>query len=329
MSIEKRPVDVASAAGFSVHLFTASGGAVAVLALYAAIERNFAACFAWLGLAFFIDGIDGTLARAARVQVTAASIDGTVLDLVIDFLTYVLVPVVALWRSDLMPTEASFWIGLIVTIASALYFADTRMKTDDLWFRGFPATWNIVVFYLFVLRPPWVVSAIHSAWGGGAHVHPDRVRASVAGRAVARAHHRHDLRMVRPGGDGDRRASCAAGLGRLGPDRDGGLFPGAAASAPFAAGARLSVIRRRNLASALRAGLNPWYSRDLAMLLGFIAGLVAEWLRRGLQILAPRFDSGRGLQIKAKVSHEKASRPVASTCRSSKIRDRLSCRRVS
>jgi len=70
-----------------------------------------------------------------------------------------LVPVVALWRSDLMPTEASFWIGLVVTIASALYFADTRMKTDDLWFRGFPATWNILVLYLFVLRLPWVVSA--------------------------------------------------------------------------------------------------------------------------------------------------------------------------
>ena len=159
MSIEKRPVDVASAAGFSVHVFTASGGAVAVLALYAAIERNFAACFAWLGVTFFIDGIDGTLARAARVHVTAASIDGAILDLVIDFLTYVLVPVVALWRSDLMPTEASFWIGLVVTIASALYFADTRMKTDDLWFRGFPATFNILVLYLFVLRPPWLVSA--------------------------------------------------------------------------------------------------------------------------------------------------------------------------
>src|SRR5271163_3644610 len=157
MSIEKRQVDVASAAGFSVHLFTASGGAVAVLALYAAIERNFATCFAWLGLAFFFDGVDGTLARAARVKVTAAAIDGVVLDLVIDFLTYVLVPVVALWRSDLMPTEASFWIGLIVTIASALYFADTRMKTDDLWFRGFPATWNIIILYLFVLRPPRVV----------------------------------------------------------------------------------------------------------------------------------------------------------------------------
>ena len=160
MMIEKRPVRVAQAAGFSVHIFTASGGAVALLALYAAIERNFSVCFAWLGLALFIDGIDGTLARAARVHVTAATIDGVVLDLVVDFLTYVLVPVVALWRSDLLPTDVSFWIGLIVTIASALYFADTRMKTDDLWFRGFPATWNILVLYLFVLRPPWVVSAV-------------------------------------------------------------------------------------------------------------------------------------------------------------------------
>ena len=95
MSIEKRPVGVANAAGFSVHLFTASGGAVAVLALYAAIERNFAISFAWLGLAFFIDGIDGTLARAARVTETAATIDGVVLDLVIDFLTYVIAPIVA------------------------------------------------------------------------------------------------------------------------------------------------------------------------------------------------------------------------------------------
>jgi phosphatidylcholine synthase len=182
MSIDKRPVRAAQAAGFSVHLFTASGGAVAVLALYAAIERDFAACFAWLGLALFIDGIDGTLARAARVHQTAAAIDGVILDLVVDFLTYVLVPVVALWRSDLMPTQASFWIGLVVTIASALYFADTRMKTDDLWFRGFPATWNILVFYLFVLRPPWPASAIVLLGSAGlmfapvVFVHPLRVR---------------------------------------------------------------------------------------------------------------------------------------------------------
>ena len=237
MTIEKRPVDVASAAGFSVHLFTASGGAVAVLALYAAIERNFAACFAWLGLAFFIDGVDGTLARAARVHVTAAAIDGVVLDLVIDFLTYVLVPVVALWRSDLMPTEASFWIGLIVTIASALYFADTRMKTDDLWFRGFPATWNIIVLYLFVLRPPWVVSALLLLRGGGAHVHADRVCASAAGGQAARHDDRHVGRLVRSGGDRHRREPGACGLGGVGPGRDGRVFPGAAAHASFVMGA--------------------------------------------------------------------------------------------
>ena len=237
MSIEKRPVDVASAAGFSVHLFTASGGAVAVLALYAAIERNFAACFAWLGLALFIDGIDGTLARAARVQVTAASIDGTVLDLVIDFLTYVLVPVVALWRSDLMPTEASFWIGLVVTIASALYFADTRMKTDDLWFRGFPATWNIVVFYLFVLRPPWV-SALLFCLARRRSCSPRSCSCIRCGsRGCASLTIAMTFAWFALAAIGDRRESCAAGLGRLGPDRDGGLFPGAAASASFAAGA--------------------------------------------------------------------------------------------
>ncbi|MBV8663427.1 MAG: phosphatidylcholine synthase [Hyphomicrobiales bacterium] len=160
MSVQSRAIPVRRAAAFSVHMFTASGGAVAVLALYAAIERNFPACFAWLGVALFIDGIDGTLARAARVTETAATIDGAALDLVVDFLTYVLVPVVALWRSDLMPNSVAFWMGLVVTIASALYFADTRMKTRDHWFRGFPALWNVFVLYLFVLRAPWQINAV-------------------------------------------------------------------------------------------------------------------------------------------------------------------------
>jgi phosphatidylcholine synthase len=159
MSLENKRRPVQNAAGFSVHVLTASGGAVALLALYAAIERDFATTFAWLGVAIFIDGIDGTLARAARVTETAATIDGVVLDLVIDFLTYVIAPIVALWRSDLMPTLVSFWIGLVVTIASALYFADTRMKTADNWFRGFPSLWNVFVFYLFVFRLPWLVNA--------------------------------------------------------------------------------------------------------------------------------------------------------------------------
>ena len=154
---------------------------MALLALYAAIERDFAICFAWLGLALFIDGIDGTLARAAKVHETAARIDGVVLDLVVDFLTYVLVPVIALWRSDLMPTPVAFWLGLVVTLASTLYFADTHMKTKDHWFRGFPALWNIAVLYLFVLRLPWMLSAALLVLGTVAmfvpvvFVHPLRV----------------------------------------------------------------------------------------------------------------------------------------------------------
>jgi phosphatidylcholine synthase len=156
----KDSVKARRAAGYSVHVLTACGGAVAVLALYAAIERNFDVMFAWLGLALFIDGIDGTLARAARVSEWAAYIDGVILDLVVDFLTYVLVPVIALWRSDLMPTQVAFWLGLVIVIASALYFADTRMKTRDCWFRGFPALWNVLVLYLFVFRLPALVNAL-------------------------------------------------------------------------------------------------------------------------------------------------------------------------
>lgn len=171
-----------SAAGYSVHVFTASGGAVAVLALYAAVERNFAEMFMWLGLALFIDGIDGTLARAAKVSETATIIDGAILDLVVDFLTYVLVPVIALWRSGLMPEHWSFWLGLLVTMASALYFADSRMKTADNWFRGFPAIWNVFVLYLFAFQPPplliaaLILLATAAMFAPIVFIHPMRVQ---------------------------------------------------------------------------------------------------------------------------------------------------------
>ena len=89
---------------------------------------------------------------------------------------------VALWRSDLMPERLSFWLSVIVVFASALYFADTRMKTKDYWFRGFPALWNVLAIYLFVLRPPALVSAGLILFGAAAmfapivFVHPMRVK---------------------------------------------------------------------------------------------------------------------------------------------------------
>ncbi|MBV1703989.1 MAG: phosphatidylcholine synthase [Hyphomicrobiales bacterium] len=147
------------AAGYSVHVLTASGGAVGVLALDAAVGGRFPETFAWLGLALFIDGIDGTLARAAKVKETAAYVDGDILDLVVDFLTYVIVPVIAIWRSGLLAPGTGRWIGLVITVASAIYFADTRMKTKDNWFRGFPALWNVAALYLFAFRPNPVTTA--------------------------------------------------------------------------------------------------------------------------------------------------------------------------
>ena len=135
-----------------VHLFTASGAAIGLLALDAAFERRFPAMFAWLGVALIVDGIDGTFARLARVKEIMPEIDGDVLDLVVDFLTYVVVPAVALWRGDLLPPHFAMPLALGVVAASAIYFADTRMKTSDLWFRGFPAIWNVLVFYLLVYR---------------------------------------------------------------------------------------------------------------------------------------------------------------------------------
>jgi phosphatidylcholine synthase len=140
-------------AGFLVHCFTACGAALGFAALLAAVGGQFSAMYAWLGAALAIDAADGALARRYRVEETAPHIDGVVLDLIVDFLTYVVVPLVALWRSGLLLPPLAVLVCCVVCAASALYFADRRIKTHDLWFRGFPAIWNVLIFYILVLRP--------------------------------------------------------------------------------------------------------------------------------------------------------------------------------
>lgn len=116
--------------------------------------------FAWLGAAFVVDAVDGPLARRVKADEVVTYIDGVALDLIVDFLTYVVVPLVALWRSGLLEPPLAMVLGCVVCTASALYFADRRMKTHDLWFRGFPAIWNVLVFYLLVLRPQPIFTAV-------------------------------------------------------------------------------------------------------------------------------------------------------------------------
>ncbi|KPQ13450.1 MAG: phosphatidylcholine synthase [Rhodobacteraceae bacterium HLUCCO18] len=142
----------------AVHHFTAIGASLAMLALHEAFQQDWATMALWLALAFVVDGIDGPLARHFDVKKNAPEIDGVLMDLIIDFLTYVVIPAYALYASGLLPGWSGWLVVLLVPFTSAIYFADTRMKTADNSFSGFPACWNMVVLALLVIAPPWWVT---------------------------------------------------------------------------------------------------------------------------------------------------------------------------
>ena len=141
-----------------VHLFTASGAVFAMLAMLAASEGNWSLMFLWLIVAFAVDGIDGPLARKYDVKRNAPRFDGVLLDLIIDYLTYVFIPAFALFKSGLLPGWTGWAAIIIITFASAVYFCDTNMKTKDNSFSGFPGCWNMLVIVLFALSPNFWIS---------------------------------------------------------------------------------------------------------------------------------------------------------------------------
>ena len=142
----------------SVHLLTATGAVFAMLAMLAAVDARWDLMFLWLVVAFFVDGIDGPLARHYDVKKNAAKFDGVLLDLIIDYLTYVFIPAFALFKSGLMDGWTGWFAIFVITFASAMYFADSRMKTKDNSFSGFPGCWNMVVLVIFALQPNFWVS---------------------------------------------------------------------------------------------------------------------------------------------------------------------------
>jgi len=167
---------------FAVHVLTASGGALALLALLAAVREAWALMFGLLGAALIVDAIDGPLARRFKVAEVLPRWSGEVLDLVVDFVTYVFIPAYAIAAAGLMPEPWAILAGALIAITGALYFADRNMKTTENYFRGFPAVWNVIAFYLLLLRPePWVSGAIVALFAlltfVPVHfVHPLRVR---------------------------------------------------------------------------------------------------------------------------------------------------------
>jgi phosphatidylcholine synthase len=142
-----------SAGRFAIHILTASGAALAFLALLAAVDRAWPEMFLWLGVALIVDAIDGPLARRFHIAVVLPRWSGDTLDLVVDFVTYVFVPAFAVANSGLLPELLAPVAGVTIVVTGAIYFAVRRMKMPGNYFRGFPAIWNTAAFYLLLLRP--------------------------------------------------------------------------------------------------------------------------------------------------------------------------------
>lgn len=153
-------------AAFAVHLLTSSGAALALMGLVAATRDEWRLMFFWLGVALIVDGIDGPLARKVDIKRNAANWDGVVLDLVVDYLTYVFIPAYALIYAPLLPSPWGLIAALFIAMTGVVYFADVRMKGEDNCFMGFPAAFQMLLIVLLTFDPPtWVTLAIVLALG--------------------------------------------------------------------------------------------------------------------------------------------------------------------
>ncbi|GAB4430860.1 MAG: CDP-alcohol phosphatidyltransferase family protein [Anaerolineales bacterium] len=150
------------ALAWGVHLFTASGAVWGLLSILAIFERNWRAAIIWMILAVLVDGFDGMLARWADVKTYAPGIDGALLDNILDYLNYVLVPALFLTQAEaLLPAKFRLAGGVLILLASAYQFTQSDAKTDDYYFKGFPSYWNIMVLYMLVLGwNPWLNLAL-------------------------------------------------------------------------------------------------------------------------------------------------------------------------
>jgi phosphatidylcholine synthase len=142
-------------AGWLIHAFTASGACVGLLALLAIYQQNFIQALWLMGAAIFIDAVDGMLARTVKIKEAVPEIDGALLDNIVDFFTYTLVPCFFLLVTNLLPESFRVLCVMAITFSSAYQFTQVDAKTSDHFFKGFPSYWNIAVFYLFF----WQMSA--------------------------------------------------------------------------------------------------------------------------------------------------------------------------
>ena len=137
---------------YFVHIFTALGVVFGFLALLATVDGSIPEAFLWLAFALFVDGVDGTFARAVNVKQNTPEIDGAILDNIIDYLNYVVVPVFIFYSLGMAPEQYLLLSCIAILLVSCFTFINTNIKTDDFYFSGFPAIWNIVVLYFYILE---------------------------------------------------------------------------------------------------------------------------------------------------------------------------------
>ena len=170
-----------------VHAFTASGALLAYLALTDAIGGNFRRAFLWLAASTVVDAVDGALARLARVKERTPQFNGAKLDDIVDYLTFVFVPVFIVHGAGLLPDgPVGFVVVAAVLLSSAYGFSREDAKTTDHFFTGFPSYWNIVAMYMVALRLAPEVNAAILLGVRRDRLRADRLRVPVAHAAVAR-----------------------------------------------------------------------------------------------------------------------------------------------
>jgi phosphatidylcholine synthase len=133
---------------WSVHFFTASGLLAGFMAILAINAKDWQVTMAWLLVALFIDGVDGTFARKFRTKEVLPNIDGKTIDYVIDFANYAIIPAYFFYQANLVFESWSLPLSCLILMVSAIYYGKDGMVSDDYYFVGFPVMWNIVVFYL-------------------------------------------------------------------------------------------------------------------------------------------------------------------------------------
>ena len=176
------PTPTRRAAGWAVHALTASGAVLGLMSMLEIVRGDARGALLWLGVALAVDGLDGPMARRLRIRDVIPKVDGAVLDLVVDYLTYVLVPAIFIYWFALLPADLGLPGAGFILMTSLYCFAYTDMKTQDNYFVGFPAIWNVVALYMWVLdSPPAINAAVVLALGiltfvPAKFVHPIRVR---------------------------------------------------------------------------------------------------------------------------------------------------------